>query len=80
MAIVMVIVSSHVRDGTASKVDMNLYTFNNGSFVSLMPKSILIPSRTWYATGPGIGIQLSSGGPLGSNPPPTLSEAAVHWP
>lgn len=51
-AVIFVLVSQHVRDGTASDVDMNLYTVQNGSFVSLMPKSILISSltmlKTWY--------------------------------
>ena len=73
-AVIMVTVSSHVRDGTAQRVDMTLYSLNNGSiaetqcvddymegsvescppgsFVSLMPKSILISSltmlKTWY--------------------------------
>ncbi len=51
-AVIMVLVSSHVRDGTASAVDKTLYEYNNGSFVQLMPKSILISSltmlKTWY--------------------------------
>ena len=51
-AVILVIVSTHVRDGTASEADMGLYTVNNGSFVQLMPKSILISSltmlKTWY--------------------------------
>jgi ribosomal protein L13E len=51
-AVIMVLVSSHVRDGTASEVDKTLYHYDNGSFVSLMPKSILISSltmlKTWY--------------------------------
>ena len=51
-AIIFVLVSSHVRDGTASEVDMTMYKFQNGSFVSVMPKSILISSltmlKTWY--------------------------------
>ena len=34
----MVMVSSHVRDGTASMQDQHLYTVKDGSFVSLMPK------------------------------------------
>merc|ERR1719473_2437896 len=45
-AVIMVIVSSHVRDGTASEVDITLYEYQDGSFVSLMPKSILISSLT----------------------------------
>ena len=51
-AVIMVLVSSHVRDGTASEVDKTLYSYQNGSFVQLMPKSILISSltmlKTWY--------------------------------
>ena len=51
-AVIFVMVSEHVRDGTATKADMNLYTYSDGSFVSLMPKSILISSltmiKTWY--------------------------------
>ena len=51
-AVIMVVVSSHVRDGTASDVDKVLYEYQDGSFVSLMPKSILISSltmlKTWY--------------------------------
>ena len=51
-AIIFVMVSEHVRDGTASSVDLTLYEYQNGSFLSLMPKSILISSctmlKTWY--------------------------------
>lgn len=51
-AIIFVLVSQHVRDGNASHVDLSLYSHNNGAFVSLMPKSILISSltmlKTWY--------------------------------
>lgn len=51
-AIIFVLVSEHVRDGTASPVDNTLYTYSDGSFISLMPKSILISSltmlKTWY--------------------------------
>ena len=51
-AIIFVIVSQHVKAGVASQVDLTLYHHNNGSFVSLMPKSILISSltmlKTWY--------------------------------
>ena len=51
-AVIMVMVSNHVRDGTASPVDKTLYEYQNGSFLSLMPKSILISSltmiKTWY--------------------------------
>ena len=51
-AIIFVVVSEHVRDGTASPTDLVLYEYQNGSFVSLMPKSILISSltmiKTWY--------------------------------
>ena len=64
-AVIFVLVSQHVRDGTAGKVDMTLYEHNNGSFVQLMPKSILISSltmlKTWYdlvqeAREAGIGV------------------------
>ena len=51
-AIIFVLVSEHVKMGTAGSVDMALYHYGNGSFVSLMPKSILISSltmlKTWY--------------------------------
>ena len=51
-AIIFVIVSNHVREGTASESDMRLYEYNNGSFLTLMPKSILLSSatmlKTWY--------------------------------
>ena len=51
-AIIFVLVSEHVRDGTASPVDTTMYEYQNGSFVSVMPKSILISSltmlKTWY--------------------------------
>ena len=51
-AVIFVLVSAHVRDGTASDVDNILYTKDDGSFVSLMPKSIFISSctmlKTWY--------------------------------
>ena len=51
-AIIFVLVSEHVRDGTASAHELALYTVQDGNFVSLMPKSILISSlgmlKTWY--------------------------------
>ena len=51
-AIIYVSVSNHVKAGTASSVDMELFLAKNGAFVSLMPKSILISSltmlKTWY--------------------------------
>ena len=51
-AVIYVVVSIHVRDGTAGAVDMELARQNNGEFVSLMPKSILISSctmlKTWF--------------------------------
>ena len=47
---ILVIVSTHVRDGTASAADMALYTVKGGAFVSLMPKSILISSLTMLKT------------------------------
>ena len=51
-SIIFVMVSQHVKAGTASGVDMALYHYDNGSFVSLMPQSILISSltmlKTWY--------------------------------
>ena len=51
-AIIFVLVSQNVRNGTASPVDMTLYNYQNGSFLSVMPKSILISSctmlKTWY--------------------------------
>lgn len=51
-AIIFVNVSEHVTAGTASEVDMVLYKYQDGSFVSLMPKSILISSctmlKTWF--------------------------------
>ena len=51
-AVIFVMVSEHVRDGTASAVDITLYEYQDGSFVSLMPKSILISTltmlKTWY--------------------------------
>ena len=65
-AIIFVLVSEHVHAGTASDVDMNLYHVSNGSFVSVMPKSILITSagmlKTWYdlvqeAREAGIGVR-----------------------
>ena len=49
-AVVFVLVSSHVRNGSASPVDMALYTAKGGAFVSLMPKSILISSLTMLKT------------------------------
>ena len=51
-AIIFVLVSQNVRNGTASPVDMTLYNYQDGSFLSVMPKSILISSctmlKTWY--------------------------------
>ena len=51
-SVIFVIVSRNVRDGTASEVDNLLYTFDNGNFIQLMPKSILLSSltmlKTWY--------------------------------
>ena len=51
-AIIFVLVSEHVRDGTASPHELALYTVQGGNFVSIMPKSILISSlgmlKTWY--------------------------------
>ena len=51
-AAIFVMVSEHVRDGTASDVDKTLFYLNDGSFVSLMPKSILLSSltmlKTWF--------------------------------
>jgi hypothetical protein len=51
-AVIFVLVSSHVEHGTAGVVDMTLYNLNHGSFVSLLPKSILISTltmlKTWY--------------------------------
>ena len=51
-AIIFVMVSERVRDGTATLADTTLYELDNGSFISLMPKSILISSltmlKTWY--------------------------------
>ena len=51
-AVIFVMVSSHVKAGTASSVDLALYNYQNGQFVSLLPKSILISSltmlKTWF--------------------------------
>lgn len=51
-AIILVLVSNHVRDGTASEVEVALTTLKGGAFVSLLPKSVLISSltmlKTWY--------------------------------
>ena len=51
-AIILVLVSMHVRNGDASEVEMNLMAVNNGTFTSTLPKSILISSltmlKTWY--------------------------------
>ena len=51
-AAIMVLVSTHVADGTATVAEINLYEYQDGSFVQLMPKSILISSltmlKTWY--------------------------------
>ena len=65
-AIIFVLVSQHVRDGTAGEVDNTLYNYQNGSFISVMPKSILLSSctmlKTWYdlvqeAREAGIGVR-----------------------
>ena len=51
-AIIFVLVSENVKHGTASEVDKTLYAYQNGSFISVMPKSILFSSftmlKTWY--------------------------------
>ena len=64
-AIILVMVSNHVRDGTANQVEKNLMAVNGGTFTSTLPKSILISSltmlKTWYelvqeAREAGIGV------------------------
>lgn len=64
-AVVLVMVSQHVRAGTASTVELNLMKVNKGTFTSTLPKSILISSltmlKTWYelvqeAREAGIGV------------------------
>ena len=51
-AIIFVLVSEHVSAGTASEVDHTLFHLNDGSFITVMPKSILISSctmlKTWF--------------------------------
>ena len=41
-SVIFVTVSQHVKAGRASRVDMALYHYGNGSLVSLMPRSILV--------------------------------------
>ena len=64
-AVIYVSVSNHVKAGTASSVDMELFLAKNGAFVSLMPKSILISTmaslKTWMelvqsAREAGLGV------------------------
>ena len=51
-ATIFVMVSVHVKNGNPSESDLNLYHYQNGSFLSVMPKSILLSSatmlKTWY--------------------------------
>jgi hypothetical protein len=51
-AVILVMVSSHVRAGTASQTELNLMAVNDGSFVNVLPKSIGISTltmlKTWY--------------------------------
>jgi hypothetical protein len=51
-AIIFVMVSMAVHNGTASVVDTTLYEYKDGTFISLMPKSILISTfsmlKTWF--------------------------------
>jgi hypothetical protein len=74
-AVIFVLVSEHVANGTANAVDMSLYTLNGGSFVSLLPKSILISSitmlKTWYEL-----VQEASF--MGSDSPRHLSCSALY--
>merc|ERR1719473_2321111 len=51
-AAIFVIVSNNVASGTATAAETNLYEYDNGAFISVMPKSILFSTftmlKTWY--------------------------------
>ena len=64
-AVILVMVTSKVRNGTASQVEYNLMAVQGGSFTSTLPKSIFISTltmlKTWYeliqeAREAGIGV------------------------
>lgn len=50
--IILLLVSKHVRDGTATETELTLAYSSNGAFLLLLPKSITISSltmlKTWY--------------------------------